>query len=140
MASSVLSGVPAASVERYWPVVESLIAEALEHSSGRFRLVDVFAALIKQDMQLWVAGDEGGSVHVVAVTEVIDYPSIRIASIFLLAGRGREMWLHHLGTIESWAKDRDCKKLELRGRKGWERVLDDWTFKSITLEKDLRDG
>lgn len=137
MASSVLSGVPAASIQKYWLVVEKFVASALKYSNGRYRLVDVFAALIKQDMQLWVAGNEDGSVKVCAITEVIDYPSMRVANFFLVAGEEREGWLHHLESVEEWAREKGCVKLELRGRKGWEKVLKDWNMSQIILEKDL---
>ena len=135
--SSVLSGVPIAIIPDYWPVASGLLDRAVSYSGGRYELADIFDALMSGKMQLCSAGGDDGKPHVVAVTEIVNYPHKRVANISMLAGEGRDRWLHHLESVEKWARDNDCEAIELRGRAGWERVLKDWDLRQIILEKEL---
>jgi hypothetical protein len=40
-------------------------------------------------------------------------------------------------TLEAWAREMGCTKVQIVGRKGWERVLTGFESKSVVLEKTL---
>jgi hypothetical protein len=57
--------------------------------------------------------------------------------IWLAAGDKKELVGQVLSDIETWAKAHGCSKIELVGRKGWLRVLQDFEQPHHVLEKRL---
>jgi len=70
-------------------------------------------------MQLWIAGDY----QAIAVTQIQIYPQHKTCLIVAMAGEGMDEWFENLVcTIETWAKQMNCKYVEEYGRPGWKRV------------------
>lgn len=131
------TGVQPADIERVWPYVETLIAEGCEQSGGRYWAEDIKGFLTESRMQLWVAHD-GKTAHAVAVTEVLNYPRLKALNCALLAGKDPASWLGTVkNTLESYAAAHGCALTEIGGRKGWQRLLPDYRWTGITLEKRL---
>ena len=131
-----LTGVLWSDTPALWAHVKPLIDSAAIRSGGRFMADDYFDAIFSQKQQLWLAwgGDE---IVAVCITEIINYPKKRVLNIPVLAGHQIERWVGFLRHIEAWAKSEGCRKIEMSGRKGWRKILDDWLETGVILEKDI---
>lgn len=77
-----------------------------------------------------------------AITQVSDYPLMRVLSIILYGGE-LENALEYLPMVEGWAAEQGCERVEITGRRGWVQALgrdagyrEAWT----TVIKELPDG
>jgi hypothetical protein len=122
-----------------WESVKPLIEEALEYNDGEYTSSDIKKMVEDGDMQLWLFHKEDGLAGC-GVTQLIDFPLKRICLIVLLAGRDFSEWERYIGVVENWAVSNGCSSIELRGRKGWERVLKDWKKINIVMRKDLHEN
>lgn len=123
-----------------------LVWPAIERSYQRTALArDVPVELLRQmlgeqKLQLWV--DMEKRVIVAAgVTRVDESPSGRLCTVIAAGSddKGHD-WTGYLATIGEWAKNVEgCNRLQVNGRKGWERRLKPAGFAldSILLTKDL---
>lgn len=113
----------------------SLLADldrALAYAGGTHTLGDVLRQILAGTAQLWEAEDA------VIVTEVHDYPRMRVVHFWLAAGRlDAVVDLSH--RVLNWAKGAGCARATLAGRKGWERVLaaDGWEPMLIVMGRDV---
>lgn len=131
-------GVPAEVVPKIWHRVEGLIVEACAYNGGRYRAEDHLNELMAGIKQLWmvVSGDD---VLAVVITEIIDYPRKRCATIHICTGNGLAEWAKFLPTIEAWAREHGCAEMFLMARPGMERALRDQNYQKshVLLEKTL---
>ena len=112
------TGVPAAKVPMHWERVRELVTKALDRSNGAMEAEDVLKALLRRDMQLWVA-EGNGKPQAIAVTEIVDHPRQRACFIYLVAGIRRKDWLHYENVLAAWARERGCDSWKLtRGSAG----------------------
>ena len=126
-----LIGVPFNEVLGLWPGASKLLNRAIEMSGGRLSQTTVLEALLNREMQLWLA-PEGAM-----VTQIKTYPTGMKVVILLLVGGTMSKWLHFLPEIEAWAHSLGCSVAEIEGRKGWARILKDWTETTVSLERRL---
>jgi hypothetical protein len=73
-------------------------------------------------LQLWCANDEEEFLGVM-VTEFRQYPLMKLANFALISGKDMHRWLHHLETVELWARSQGAQFMTGEGRVGWLRVL-----------------
>lgn len=118
-----------------------VFSDAVATSQGRWQVSDVLEQLYKGEQQLWVAYDD--QIHGVVTTRIIEYPRLRSLAMELCAGDEIELWkAPMLEAIEQFASDCGCAKIEMVGRKGWERFLkaDGFQKTHFIYEKDLTHG
>lgn len=133
-----LVGVSHAVVPTLWPNVAPVLQRACDRSDGRYAVDDVRAALLRRDMQLWIAvGGGTDTIEAICITEIVAYPQEKRCGVVFCAGRDVPRWLHHLDAIEAWAQMQGCAALELQGRPGWERLLDGWDKTHVLLRKRI---
>jgi hypothetical protein len=90
------------------------------------------------DAQLWIVWDvEEKEVLAVIVTTLCEYPIRRVARIELCAGRLVKQWIGLIGKIEQWAREQGCAAVEVVGRRGWQRLLEDYDVAETTFSKEL---
>ena len=113
-----------------------MIESAAIRSGGRYTADDYFDAIFAKKQQLWIAWEDK---HIVAVciTEIINYPQSKVLNVPILAGHQIERWIGFLAHIEAWAKSEGCTKIEMAGRKGWSKFLNDWLETGVILEKEI---
>jgi hypothetical protein len=93
------------------------IAAALEYAGGTHDIEHIREAVLRGDLQLW-AGN-GSAI----VTEIENYPRMRVLNFFLAGGNLEELELMTPG-IEQWAKEKwGCSAAKLAGRQGWQRTF-----------------
>lgn len=113
-----------------WMVAAPMLQAALDYQDTH-DIHDVKTLVDEGAAQLW-CGERS-----VVVTEVLEYPRTNVCRIWLAAGNKHELVSRMLGDIEKWAKENGCSKIEVVGRKGWLRVLSDFTSPHTVLEKRL---
>jgi hypothetical protein len=107
---------------KYWDDVKESLESALKLDAGRMTLTDIKDAVEDQQMQLW--GLHDGILRAVMVTELINYPQMRVVRIVAVGGRDMDMWLDTLiKTIEQWGAENGAHAMEFVGRMGWQKAL-----------------
>ena len=113
--------------ERCWP----WLAAALAHSGNTHGKEDLWQLIESGNAQLFPLP------HGAFVTVQRNYPSgLRECHFWLVGGDLGELRKVEPLTLQ-WAKSLGCQRATMRGRKGWARVLPDWTDAGIFLVKEL---
>jgi hypothetical protein len=128
-------------VDPFWSLVEPWIDAAAEKSRGKMVGGDVYDMLLEGRMQLHLALDRE-KVRAVCVTEIIEYPRLKVCQILIVTGEGMESWWEMIVGIERWARAKGCQAMKSDTRPGWERFLKEkgYVKTHVVLEKDLRDA
>jgi hypothetical protein len=134
-----LVGIPAPALEEAWPNVAPHLARAIAEGDGEMTLDDLKALLAARDAQLWAAVDGEGRTIGAGCTEIAAYPRRKVCAVFLwgAADGRRGEWRGGLGVVERWARLQGCDAVEVRGRKGWARVLPGYEPRRVILRKEL---
>ena len=110
--SSAINFLGTQEFERCKPYIEA----ALEYTGGTHDIIDIYEGLYKGTMQLWPAEKS------CLVTEIINYPKMKVLNIFLGGGDLTEILSMHEDVVR-WAKDQNCTALNMTGRFGWKKPL-----------------
>lgn len=128
--------VPLAELERAWPLVEAMIADACARD-GLYGAGDVLEWLRGDKMQLWLAGSTERGVEAAAISEMLQHRAAKTFSVFIVTGADIDRWLPHLGRMEAWAKEMGCSRAIQHARRGYARKLKDYRMTHVVLEKQL---
>ena len=129
-------------IDRFWPLMEFMVSEALTFSGKYADAEWVFRELKKDVMQCWImfGSDESeeNKVFGVCIGRIASLPNYSQYEIIICTGKRRELWETNLvNEITNFAKHNDCKRLSIMARPGWERVSKQWGWKKkhVQLEK-----
>jgi len=78
--------------------------------------------------QLWLIY-EGKKLLSIVITAMVDYGNHKHLLYYLMVGDDIDVCLNHYDEIGEWAKSHNCTKVELYGRRGWEKKLKKRNFK-----------
>ncbi len=130
----VVTQVPVEDLEFIWPQVKAQLEKALD---GSYSSYDILNYIKENRMQLWISWNDG--IEASFVTEVCDYPQMRVMRWVLAGGSNMESWLKPLTEkVEAWAKRNNCQRLEIVGRKGWTKVLRDYEPQAVYFVKEIK--
>jgi len=130
----VITQVPVEDLEFIWSQVKPQIEKALD---GSYSSYDILEYIKQNRMQLWISWNDG--IEASFVTEVCDYPQLRVLRWVLAGGSNMESWLDLVTSkVEDWAKRNNCQRLEIVGRKGWTKVLRDYEPQAVYFVKELK--
>lgn len=113
-----------------WDCAAPLIQRAVDLQDTH-SLEDVKEAVDAGRAQLWCG------THSALVTEIIVYPRKKVCRIWMAGGLLWELKDDMLPAVEGWAKSKGCDAVEIIGRKGWQRVLDDYRQPHVRLVKEI---
>jgi hypothetical protein len=125
---------PNLDLEKEFERCAPYLAAALEYSGGTHTVQDVAEMIQQGRAQFWPGFRSA------IVTEINEYPQIKILNCFLAAGDLREIELM-TPYIENWGKLAGCKRVTLVGRRGWEKTfLKDSGYKPrwFVMEKEIK--
>ncbi len=129
-------------IERFWPLAEFMVSEALAFSGKYADSAWVMNELKKDLMQCWImfGSDESeeNKVFGIAVTRIGSMPNYDQLEIIICTGKRRELWEDKIVShITNFAKQNKCKRLCIWARPGWEKVSKKWGWKKkhVQLEK-----
>jgi hypothetical protein len=134
-----ISLVPNDQIGLVWGEIEPIINRATELSGGRFSNISVLDECLNGRISVWVVMDNDEIVSVFTV-RIVDYPERRSLYVELLAGRGFKKWASEMfEKMTAWGKLNECTHLECGGRKGWERLGQQYGFSKAysVIEKEL---
>lgn len=118
-----------------WERCRGYIEAALEYTGGTHTIEDVEEGIARGELHFWPGK------RCAVVTEVVDYPRMRVLNLFLCGGDLDELKAMQPCFL-SFAEFLGCRKLTLGGRLGWERALKSlgWQrhFVVLTLEVEGR--
>jgi hypothetical protein len=116
-------------IKKYLDKVLLKATEVTEHS--------VMEGIFKGNSQLWLARDSEEEVVGIVVTYQVTYPTTKRLLIHLLGGTEIEKWVQTIASIEEWAESKGLEGIEIRGRKGWLKLLPDYSCKTVLMIKEL---
>lgn len=93
-------------------------------------VIDIFGLLVNESAYLVALKNSAG------ILEIVEYPKYKSCRIWLAGGEMDEL-LKVYPKIQLWAKCKGCKKIEILGRKGWEKVFKDHKKEAVLLTKEL---
>lgn len=110
------------------------IEKALALAGGGYTLRDVAMEIVQGGAQLWVRD------HGLIITQVCEEPAGRYLLFWIAAGDMSDV-LGLLDDIYAWARSEGMTRAIFRGRRGWQRVLEDDGWRAnrnlVTYERDL---
>lgn len=127
--------VPPEMVSKIWPHVRVMIKRAVE-ATDLSSIEELENDVLSGRQLLWLAWLDG-KIMASATTHLIKPREDKVCVLTACAGRHRETWMPLRARIEQYARDEGAKKMQLFGRKGWERVLDGYHVEHVVLEKVL---
>ncbi|WP_319499337.1 hypothetical protein [uncultured Cohaesibacter sp.] len=120
--------VPLGLIEHYRPQIEPFLKlYCSKPFSGGWTAGKIIEDAKFDQILLWLVLDEVGTVLGVAATQVRLEDSPSRIRICMLAGRDWGGWRHLLRDVIHHGQARGCKKLTFEGRKGWKRLLPEFS-------------
>lgn len=132
--------VPVDHINDVWDSVKGLLQPAVQVTNGRYMLYDVYVAIQRGQMQLWIAFNDSREILGCQVTAITDYPSRRVLTSLFTGGTILREWRDQMmSLLLRWAEDNECTGIEGYGRKGWIKMLEPYGVKRglIMFEKDI---
>lgn len=127
-----LSFVGRDNVDLAWPVIEPWLEAVEKRSKGRISAAQLREEVAAGGSQVWLWGEPPSGL---AVTEIVQLPTIKICKVRIATGRNRRDWLGPgLAAIEKWAAENGCQEVEPHPRPGWRRELEALGYRSHHLE------
>tara|TARA_R110000744_G_scaffold252446_1_gene368244 strand:- start:83 stop:496 length:414 start_codon:yes stop_codon:yes gene_type:complete len=125
-------------IENIWPLARDLVQRACD-TNGAFDAEDIKALCKQGAMQLWLVLGENDEILATVVTELKIYPNYKVCDARIVIGRQLDKWQHHVKDLETWAKGKGCKKVELFAPPGWEKIMKPkgYVKTHVQLEKEL---
>lgn len=118
-----------------WPEVSKYLHSANEYAGDKFAMHDWLARVLNGKAELYVNSNKTCSV----ICEVIQFPRRRVYSISLLGGDGGHDYATYQHQWEQAAKRYGCSSIEIYGRAGWKRVMNelDYSLSHFVWSKEL---
>lgn len=108
-----------------------------KHFSGDWTTEGIIEDAKHNQILLWMVFDYDANVFGVAATQVRLEDSPPQIQIKMLAGRNWFAWRHLLDDVIHHGQARGCKKLTFEGRKGWKRMLPEFSVVGSTDNDQL---
>ena len=128
----------------YWDAVTPLIIKGLERTDGEYSLKDYQDYIESQYWDLWIAVNlDTKEIQGVAVTEIVEHPNFNELLMRMVTGKHFNKFLLKTETqFQEFAKENNCNRLVLYGRKGWLRVLNkiNWKEGYTVMTKNIEKG
>lgn len=115
-----------------WVRCRKYIEDALEYANGSHTIQDVMLAVSEGKAQFFPLDKSA------IVTEIVDYPQKAMCRIWLAGGDLDELVEAEVA-IATWAKALGCDGMEIIGRRGWSRKLENYQQSAVVLMRDFKD-
>jgi hypothetical protein len=121
-------------IEDHWFWIERLLAKV---DKPDWTLGQVKADLVAAKAQLWGLLDDRSAPQGLLITRIENFHETRFGLVWIAAGQGLEHARSFLSEVERWFKSKGCSRVDIAGRRGWERALPDYEFRAVVLSKEL---
>lgn len=113
--------------DRAWQHSAPFLVDALD---GSMAIGHVYEACKDGRARLWPL--ERSAV----VTELLEYPNLLACRVWLAGGDLYEI-RSYLPALDNYARSMGCERIEVDGRRGWQKVLDGYELTRVVLTKEL---
>lgn len=117
-----LWGVQQGGLDKAWQIAVPFLERLGDYTD--LSLDEIYEGLKDQKYQMWITWDE--EIRGVCVTQTFQTDEGLICC-FVVAAGDRFKSLRFLEHIEDWARSVGCFACEIKGRRGWGRILKDYT-------------
>jgi hypothetical protein len=118
-----------------WPHVVHLIHGAVKRTNLSHTL-DIELDVLHGSGLLWLAC-RGGRILAAMTTALVKTDRDKVCVLTACGGEHMAQWLPLLGRIEAYARAEGCNCVRIHGRKGWARVLENYSVEHVILERAL---
>lgn len=122
-----------------WKTSKPMIERSVRETDGEYSIAHIYTSLLEKKRNLWVVFKNG--LPIASITTRIDeYPTgLRVGVIDYAGGESFEDWDMFSEYVSDFFRLQGCKKIEIAGRAGWERLHTAKGFKRkyTVLRKDL---
>jgi|TARA_R110000796_G_C14515802_1_gene430359 hypothetical protein len=127
-------------LELVWPSAEVLLGKSLKHSQGQLSMDNILEMIKDKTLDLFIGYDKEG-IKVSFTTQVIVYPTYKAMRIIHLGTKDGMDYDAMEVIIDMIGDSYGCKKIELYGRKGWEKTLKEYNYyyAGTILMKNLKE-
>lgn len=130
--------VPYDLVPKVWNFIKDDVKRITDKVGDRYNEDIALEMMLGGDTVTWIVMDGDRKLGIV-MTQMVTYPTgVKAARFEAAAGMLPEDWLKHKDIIEKWAIDNGADYIELVGRIGWTKYMDDYKPQGVILSKDLR--
>lgn len=129
-------------VLRFWPQIEGALDAAPELWQGTFSKEMMLAGVEQGAAQIWAVG-KGTTVYLVLLTQIFNTPVDRVLQVVWAWGNGLRAAMPQLDAeLDRFAERSGCQRIEVIGRKGFERMLRPlgFGFQCATYSRDVQSG
>tara|TARA_R110001592_G_scaffold224277_3_gene479874 strand:- start:1066 stop:1527 length:462 start_codon:yes stop_codon:yes gene_type:complete len=131
-------------VEKFWPLAEFMVSEALAFSGKYAESSWVYEQLQNDSMQCWIMfgsdEQEENKVFGICVGRIGVLPNYKQYEILICTGKRRDLWEDSLiKNVTDFATVNECKRMSIMARPGWEKISKKWGWKKkhVQLERWL---
>lgn len=120
---------------RLWANSAEHLGGGIHVLNGTHEVCDLMMGVVTGAM-FWWPGQEA-----TCLTEIVNYPRIRCASMFFCAGKMPEIeeWMRAGCALDQWAKEQECSRVQfIAVRKGWFRTVDGLTETGTIGHRSLK--
>ena len=132
-------------IDKFWGLVEFLIAEALKYGGSYADPKHIKEELKKDTMQLFImfgVDDDGeNKVFGCMTTRIFENPNFKELQSCICTGKKMHLWIDNLiQVLEKFAKENDCKRICMLGRPGYKKFVSDygWKVKHYEYQKEIK--
>lgn len=123
-------GVLSTGIDLIWDEVKPLLEKAIEYADGKYSADDIYQQLLEKTMQLWVVYNDKGLVCCV-ITQIYFYPQAKRLGILFLSSLNLKDVMPFWDVLAEFARSKGCDGVEIYGRPGWEKALQNIGFRKI---------
>lgn len=117
----------------YWPFIGQEMSRVPHIWEKWWTQPYLWDAAHKGIVQCWSVGPPN-RVHLVVFSQILYFPANVILQVFLALGNDLEACMPVLGaSLEKFAIDNGCTLVQVVGRKGWGKVLEQYGFSGETV-------
>lgn len=128
-----MSKMPEEEIETHWKSIEQMM-RALPRTIPDWTPESLYKRALCGEVQIWGVGDES-KVLMVLLTQIAIFPAGKVLEVFWCAGQGVYEEAQELvdTTFDLFAKKENCRRIDIIGRDGWEKVLRSRGFKRTAV-------
>ncbi len=123
-----------------WVTLSHYLQQVIPHGQGESTLTDYLTKVLTGYAQCWAVIDNGLIVGV-GLTEFLNYSQHKTLHIIAFSGSNFEEQSKVFPTVERFARDNGCARIEMWGRKGWlkqlPRYVPGWEEAYTVMSKNL---
>ncbi len=119
--------------DQFWPPIEEML-DLLPHTWEDLTKASIFERAHNGSLQVWGVGDE--NIRMVLFSQIARYSNGSVLQVIWGAGEGK---LYESAgdaveaALEYFAKTQFCKRIDVIGRDGWEKILRKRGFKRAAV-------